>query len=524
MTLTRSPTSIHVMKHIAMSGLGSRGALLSLPLSERTLYHKLTQLRTEKYISKAIYIGENIYALSQKGKDALCDPKITGDASELFSEYFKSHRMLINTQDIGRCIRQKRQSEILSVLDTAKVPCILGDKPLLIPLSQTNADEKPLQSLHSSYYTSVELRTAVGITSRFAASARIYGLLSNESGVYAVYHTGSAPLSTTFNKEVLAFGEYCSILSKNGYTPSSQSRYINWQPPDLLSDVEMLTRADVEHSDEDDEDELAEIASGYGEDIDEYERDEYGYAIVPDRDSEADVSEATEDTAKPSNDSEADTEVSEAGVAVDSAAKRRAEQRKKVETLNITSEKSADVHYKSVKTQELLAEWLGHYSIDTIVFADGYDAAKEMIEKVRQKHSILKPAPNTFGSIVYIPIDEHSAYHLRLVTTPKWRSIMSRIIFKTPPAEDEYSGCDGKVGDELWYNFCDLDLVRIRELLDYLENARYVGRVPQVVIWAQTQHEEFLRSLFDEYGAKYRLTQAEKLMSAIDRIRATTKQ
>ena len=522
MTLTRSPTSIRVMKHIAMSGLGSRRALLSLPLSERTLYHKLTQLRSEKYISKAIYIGENVYALSQKGKDSLCDPNITGADSELFSEFFKSHSMLINTQDTGRCVRQKRQSEILSVLDTAKIPCILGDKPLLIPLAKTNEDNIPLNTLSNFYYTSVELRTAVGITSRFAASARVYGVLANESGVYAVYHTGSAPLSTTFNKEVLAFGEYCSILSKNGYTPSPHSRYVDWQPPDLLKDVELLNRTNADSDEDgDDEESLAELASGYGEDMDEYERDEYGYVIMPDEDSEASV--AVENSAQPT-----DTEPAKLGIANDNSeanGEARLNSRQRAEALNITAEKSVDVQYSSNKTQDKLAEWLGRYSIDTIIFADGYDAAKEMIDKVRQKHSVLKPAPNTFGSMVYIPIDEHSAYHLRLVTTPKWRSIMHRIIFKTKPEEDEYSGCDGKVGDELWYNFCDLDLVRIRELLDYLENMQYARRVPKIVIWAQSHHEQFLRSLFDKYGdcVRYRLTQAEKLITAVDRIRASTK-
>lgn len=570
--------------------------------SERTLYHKLTQLRSEDYISKAIYLGETLYVLTRKGKEALTTPTQTQERARVYEKYFgMMSTQIVKATDTGRTVRQQKQGEIISAMGCAGIASLVGEKPLLGTGGRStglngNWVGDGLENAESVYYTSVEMRAALGISSRFAASARLYGVLATGGEVYGIYHTGEKALTTSFNKEIFAFDEFCGVLSANGYVPGYLSKLAKNAPPHpnarangvqnststtpineaVNGTIPSQTQKNKKDPDKSSGRDTERIEEWTGDGLAEYElsktaetfvkrfprfadpavwegqnsearssesakhsprfdsfaeegRDILADVALVDRNSEADDDDDDYSEASAAGSySEADGEAVSSAAADDgseavttakrSAASRRAEQKSIAAKLNYTANSSEAVRYVSAATQDKLAEWLGHYYVDTIIFGDGYSAAVEMLEKARSRYSIIKPAPDTFRSMRYIPIGEFSTEHLRLITTPGWKEIMNHIIFKRPPKKDESSGCDGVVDGEFWYNFCDLDLVRIRELLDYLKEMSMCPTQPKITIWALAHHEEFLRGVFGEYEVKYKFTQADKLMAVVDKI------
>ena len=835
MTFKRSPVSVLILEHIATCGMSSRGALLRLPGSERTNYNKLAQLRAEGYISKAIYIGENLYVLTRKGREALTAlkskqyppqpkdyslPRTTiatstprdlhaaheekdvlsnehskiliraeknkswvepyagidganekawvgtddeedateptkqkarsehpspanqtsthetprtstpkeaapslnqraprqvvyasndnaddqpsheedgmwsdegesqnsgldydgnnhqtpthsiapengqnapGDESEevlyditslvprgksaMYDKHLRERAQVVRPNDTRRTRRQQRQSQVITAMKRNDVACLVGEKPLLLVdgyamMADGLEWRNTLSNVDDIYYTSLEMRSAAEASTKFAASARIYGVLVSGGEVFAVYHTGDQAITASFNKEVFAFNEFCSILSRNGYNPkhttsansthnqtlvlsSNQRRLpdsvrekierelelrgekmtaleddttttecaIQDQPTgdtkrvrlgnddaddgvyrvseeerEILESVELIRYKGTDWREgktdndglntTDEEDDMLPTDDG-----DEYESDGLDDRDMTDEEREELIryysgvapnytiqGEPRQDQSATRNDgdssniasshptpkeitptqtySPATSNSDQSDGSEADAAKRLAERKERAVSLTYTADNSEAVRYISAATQDRLSAWLGHYYIDTIIFADSYSAAVEMIEKAHKRYSILKPAPDTFRSMPYIVLDdEYSEAHLKLVTTPNWRKIVNRIIFKSQPEVDDMSGCDGVVDGELWYNFCDLDLVRIRELLDYLYDAARWVESPHILIWAQAQHEEFLRSVFKKYDdlIRYKWTKGAKLMAAVEQIIQTTK-
>ena len=555
MTLTRSPVSVYILEHIATCGVSSRKAVMGLPVSERTAYHKLTQLRREGYIIKAGYDNGTLYALTQKGKEALYSSSNLSLRSRLYYEHLCRRSQRVTGSDTVRTTRQKRQSEIATALINAGAQCLVGRKPMLssdgIGYSMEGIRKSSvLKNTGSVYYSSNELRNVIGISSRFAASARMYGVLASGGNVYGVFHTGERAITASFNKEVLAYEEFCAALSVNGYLPNP-----NGKPLRTNGLGGMTCSGEVRRSPErTGPDELGMLdavelksSTGYSEAepagavccTERYEDDPAFYdhrGICPDHSQ----SEPTDAAFAPDNynkDKRAglndETEVDvgtgqhkRSGAGGEAAAvgpeevstRRTAKQRRRIADLNLTADSSEAVQFVSAAMQERLADWLGHYYIDTIVFGEGFGAAFEMIEKAHSQYSILKPAPETFRSMCYVPMDGYSSVQIKLLLTPNRAELLKRIIFDSKPEKDEQSGCDGIVNGQLWYNFFDLDLIRIRELLDHLSVCEETSCIPQVVIWGQTRHEAFFKSLFDGYNAEYRLVKTEKLLGAIDKI------